>query len=294
MSARRLCLACLLALPLVACQPAPTNDPVPAKSGVEAQANAATKVAAPVSGTARAAAGTGVTGDHVATRRYKIDISYPALGADEAPLLAMLHKIANAAKREFMQALPDPKQFPEFADRQMQLLIDFKVAAHTSDFVSVRETGMQDTGGAHPLPIDSTIVYDAQTHRTVTLDDLFAQSDAARKALADYARVELTNKMMAQAPKPGEGSPEAIKEWKTNAKQMIDEGTEPTAQNFANFAVRAGSSPADASPGLTLIFPPYQVAPYVYGTQTVDVPTRLFAEYLKPQYHAAFDVPTAN
>lgn len=229
--------------------------------------------------------------EHAATPRYRIDISYPALNAAEAPLAAMLHRIGGAAKRDFLRALPDPKIFPEFADRQLQLRIDFKVAARTGAFTSVRETGFQDTGGAHPAPIDAAIVYDIDAHRTITLDDLFAHPDAARKAIADFARADLMKKIMAQTPAPGEGSPQAIAEWKANAKQMIDEGTGPTSQNFANFVIRAGSNTRATSPGLTLIFPPYQVAAYVYGTQTVDVPVEVFGQYLTPQYRTAFGAP---
>jgi hypothetical protein len=295
MSAKRFCFACLLAFSLVACRPAQTDEPVPAKPTVDAQAESGSATESTWNSSIQpAAANSPGTAEHVSTKRYKIDISYPTLNAGQAPLNAMLHKIASTAKQDFLEALPDPKRFPEFADRQMQLLIDFKIVARTPDFVSVRETGMQDTGGAHPIPIDSTIVYDTQAHRTVGLDDLFAKPDAARKALADYARAELTNKIMAQAPKSGEGSPQAIKAWKANAQKMIDDGTQPTMQNFANFIVRATDNPLEPSPGLMLVFPPYQVAAYVYGTQTVFVPTGVFARYLKPQYQNAFGIPTVN
>lgn len=254
-------------LALAGCQAPQSTDPAPAVK------------------TSPASAG---SGEHVATSRYRIDIGYPTLGGDEAPLAAMLRRIANAAKQEFLRALPDPRTFPEFADRQLQLRIDFKLAARTDDFVSVRETGFQDTGGAHPAPVDAAIVYDMHARRTLPLDDLFAQPDAARKAIAEYARAELMRKMLAQAPKPDEGSPQAIAQWKANAQRMVVEGTAPTSQNFANFIVRAGAQPGDPSPGLMLIFPPYQVAAYVYGTQTVDVPARVFAVDLKPQYRNAF------
>jgi hypothetical protein len=230
----------------------------------------------------------GEDGEHVATARYRIDIIYPSLARDEVPLAAMLHRIGKAASREFLHALPDPKLFPEFADRQLQLRIDFKVAARTGAFTSVREVGFQDTGGAHPAPIDAAIVYDTQARRTLPLEDLFTRPEAARKALAEFARAALTEKMMAQAPRAGQGTPAAIKEWKANAKQMIAEGTKPEPQNFANYIVRTGARPADPSPGLSLIFPPYQVAAYVYGTQVVDVPARVFAAYLRPQYRSAF------
>lgn len=274
------CLLVFAAGLLAACHGAP-NDNATASSAASASPATASTAANPLE-------------EHFATARYKIDISYPALKPDEAPLAAMLHRIANAAKQEFLRALPDPKTFPEFADRQLQLRMDFKLAAQTSEFASVREAGFQDTGGAHPAPIDAAIVYDVHAHRTITLDDLFNNPDAARKALADYARADLAKKIMAQAPKSGEASPEAVKEWKVNAKQMIEQGTQPTSQNFANFIVRATDNPLDPSPGLTLIFPPYQVAAYVYGTQTVFAPTVVFAQLLKPQYKNAFGIPIVN
>ena len=227
-------------------------------------------------------------GEHLATARYRTDISYPALNADEAPLAAMLHRIAGAAKQDFLRALPDPKIFPEFADRQMALRIGFKLAARTRAFTSVRESGFQDTGGAHPVPIDAAIVYGVQERRTLPLDDLFTKPDVARKAIADFARAELMKKIMAQTPTAGQGSPAAIKEWSANARQMVEQGSQPTAQNFANYIVRGGGNHGEASPGLTLVFPPYQVAAYVYGTQSVDVPARVFAPCLKPQYRSAF------
>lgn len=176
----------------------------------------------------------------------------------------------------------------------MQLLIDFTIASRTNDFVSVREQGMSDTGGAHPLPIDASFVYDTHAQQVIALDNLFADPGSTRKRLAEFARAALTKKMMAQASKRNEGSPQAIEEWKANARQMIDDGTKPTADNFSNFVVRAGTQPSDPSPGMTLIFPPYQVAAYVYGTQAVDAPARAFSQSLKPQYRNAFGEAIAN
>ncbi|MEO6968001.1 MAG: DUF3298 domain-containing protein [Rhodanobacteraceae bacterium] len=241
-----------------------------------------------------ARAATALPGDHASTRRYKIAIDYPVLSATQAPLASALRRTGEDAKREFMQALPDPKQFPEFADRQLQLLIDFKIVARANDFISVREAGMSDTGGAHPLPIDASFVYDTRSQHVIALDDLFANPDAACRQLAQFARAAVTKKMLAQTPKPGEGSPEAIKEWMANTRQMIDDGTKPSTDNFSNFVVRAAPNAADPSPGLTLIFRPYQVAAYVYGTQTVDVPTAVFGQYLNPQYRNAFGEVVVN
>lgn len=226
--------------------------------------------------------------DHATTRHYKIAIGLPRLPANEQPLADALRTTADNAKRAFLQALPDPKELPEFANRKFSLLIDFKVAATTPTFTSVRETGEEDTGGAHPIPVEAAFVFDRKSGKLIALDDLFADPDAARKALANFAHDTLLKKFMANAPKPGDGSPEAIREWKANMLQMLDGGTRPTTVNYSVFVVQAGPTEGAPSPGITLIFPPYQVAPYVYGTQTVDAPASLFAKYLKPGYAGAF------
>lgn len=274
----------LTALMLAACnqQPAPTTTtPTSAASD--------TSTSAPVIAAPPASAGTaGLPGDHAATKHYKIAITLPTLPADEQPLANALRTTADQAKREFLQALPDSTEMPEFANRQFQLLLDFKIAADTPGFTSVRETGMQDTGGAHPIPVQAAFVFDRKAGKLITLDDLFADPDAARKALANFAHDTLLKKFMADAPKPGDGSPAAIREWKSNMVQMLNDGTQPTSVNYSVFVVRAGAASADPSPGLSLIFPPYQVAPYVYGTQTVAVPASRFAPFLKPGYRGDF------
>lgn len=287
------------AFALTACQRvgghAETMATTPATGSTKSETAPATTApmtaAATTTNTAAPASSSALPGDNVSTPRYKIAIQYPDPPLQLPPLLQALHVAADAAKRDFMGALPDPAKFPEFANRQLQLLVDFELVATTPDFASVRETGMADTGGAHPLPIDATFVYDAAAQRMITLDDLFADPAQARAKLSEFTRTSLKKKIMARAPQPGEGSPEAIHEWRTNALQMIDEGTKPTIQDFTNFIVRAGTAKNATSAGITVVFPPYQVAPYVYGAQIVDVPPRVFSPYLKPQYRSAFARP---
>jgi hypothetical protein len=246
-------------------------------------------IAAPETVPAPASASTApVPVDHATTKHYKIAVSLPTLPADAKPLNEAMRTTADNAKRDFVQALPDPDTLPEFANRQFELLLDFKVAAQTPAFISVRESGSSDTGGAHPNPVQAAFVFDRKAGKLVALDDLFADPDAARKALANFAHDNLLKKFMADAPKPGEGSPDAIREWKANMLQMLDGGTKPTTVNYSVFVVQAGANQQAPSPGLTLIFPPYQVAAYVYGTQTVEVPAGVFAKFLKPAYQADF------
>ncbi|HEX7325488.1 MAG TPA: RsiV family protein [Rhodanobacteraceae bacterium] len=277
-------LTALAAIALAACSQQPGQNP----AAPTPAATAAPVASTPVISAPAQAGSAGLPGDHATTKRYRIAINLPVLPADAKPLAGALRTTADDAKREFLQALPDPKQMPEFANRQFELLLDFKLAADTSAFTSVRETGMQDTGGAHPLPVQAAFVFDRKGGKLLALDDLFAQPDAARTALANYAHDTLLKKLMANAPTPSEGSPEAIREWKANTVQMLDDGTRPTEVNYSVFIVRTGATADAQSPGLTLIFPPYQVAPYVDGTQTVDVPASVFAKFLKPAYQSDF------
>lgn len=280
-----ICLITALAsLTLVGCnrQSAPES---PAPASVTSAAGPSAPVIAPQPAGAGSA---GLPGDHAVTKHYKIAITLPTLPADEQPLAQALRTTADEAKRGFLAALPDPRQLPEFADRQFELLLKFAIVSNTPAFTSVRETGIQDTGGAHPIPVQAAFVYDRKANKLITLDDLFADPDAARKALANFAHDTLLKKFMAQAPKPGEGSPEALREWQANMVQMLNEGTRPTTVNYSLFLVRGDHAANAASPGITLVFPPYQVAPYVYGAQTVDVPTQVFAQFLKPGYRGDF------
>lgn len=274
------------AVALAACNQQP---PAPGPAGAASAAGtSAPVIAAPPAGPGTA----GLPGDHAETKHYKIAISLPTLPASAQPLADALRTTADNAKREFVQALPDPEQMPEFADRQFELLLDFRIAAQTPAFTSVRETGMQATGGAHPIPVEAAFVFDRKAGKLIALDDLFSDADAARTALANFAHDTLLTKFTADAPKPGNGSsPDAIREWKSNMVQMLNEGTKPTMVNYSVFVVRAGDHDDAPSPGLTLVFPPYQVAPYVYGTQTVDVPASVFARFLKPGYTGDFAGP---
>jgi hypothetical protein len=272
---------------MTACQQQPAANQAPAPTA----SPSVPVIAAPAS--TPAPAGTApVPGDHAMTRHYRIAITMPHLPADENPLADALRTTADNAKRDFIQALPDPQALPEFANRRFELILDFKVVARTAAFTSVRETGSSDTGGAHPIPVEASFVFDRKAGRLVTLDDLFADPAAARRTLANFAHDTLLKKFMANAPKPGEGSRDAIREWKANTLQMLNEGTQPTSVNYSVFAVRAGSTEGAPSPGLTLIFPPYQVAPYVYGSQAVDVPSSVFTKFLKPAYSGDFMKPS--
>ncbi len=57
---------------------------------------------------------------------------------------------------------------------------------------------------------------------------------------------------------------------------MLNRGTPPTNENFQFFAL--------AGKNLIIIFPPYQVGPWVLGTQQDDIPLSKVSDILKPKF----------
>lgn len=244
---------------------------------------------APGQGTSTPASATSTSGPNgvqVDTKRYAIDITYPPLSPQADALTRLLHQRAAVARQEFMKAVSDAGKSTAMVDRKLRLVVEFEVASRTPGFLSVREKGMMDTGGAHPVPLIDTFVFDLQAGRTVTLDDLFADPKAMRVTLADYARKALYAQLLDKVPGGDKTPPKVRAQWQANMRGMIDPGTAPTAKNFRHFLIASGG--LDQPMSLTLVFPPYQVAPYVYGVQTVHVPLKVFADGLKPRYRAAF------
>lgn len=267
--------------------PSPDEGATSAASRSPPAVSTAPPATAPTTAATTPAPADSVVADHVDKKHYRIDIDYPGLPASAKVLADALHATADKAKREFMRGIPDPKQFPGLAHRQLQLKIDFSVAARMPRFISVRERGMADTGGAHPLPIEASFVYDTASDQVITLDDLFTDPDQARARFAKLARTQLEKKLLAKVPGGARTPEDARQEWTQNMRDMINAGTEPKSENFSEFAILAGAG--DKASGLQLIFSPYQVAPYVYGTQSVDVPVDAFADLLKPAFRDGFD-----
>ena len=87
----------------------------------------------------------------------------------------------------------------------------------------------------------------------------------------------------------GDGGPSddaALKEQLKNAADMIEQGTEPEAENFANFEPVLGADGRIAA--LRFVFPPYQVGPYSDGTQSVEVPAAVLLPVVAPAERGLF------
>lgn len=129
--------------------------------------------------------------------------------------------------------------------------ITFTAFTAAPSLLSIRFEEFRDTGGAHPNTGYSTFVFDLRRQARLTLADLFSDKAAALAVLSELAtrRMELVL----------DGS-------------MFPEGLAPTAENFSVFVVDGAD--------VLFTFPPYQVASYAQGPQTLRVP--LFHPRLMP------------
>lgn len=134
----------------------------------------------------------------------------------------------------------------------------------TSDEYADSQTGIdsqvlsiyQYTGGAHGMVNFSTSVYDADTGKIYTLSDILRDEQASVQYLYEQVQAMV-----------GEFNPDNV--W-------VREGSGTDWNNYELFYVREG--------GITIIFPPYQIAPYAAGIFELELNWEELEPYLQTQF----------
>jgi len=109
--------------------------------------------------------------------------------------------------------------------------------------LSIRFEELRDTGGAHPNTTYASFVFDMNSQKHLPLSDLFTDETAALKVLSELASRRMTLAL--------DGA-------------VFPEGVAPKSANFSVFVLDGAD--------LLFTFPPYQVASYAQGAQTLRVP----------------------
>ncbi|MBU1040802.1 MAG: RsiV family protein [Proteobacteria bacterium] len=122
-------------------------------------------------------------------------------------------------------------------------LVAFKSFTASPGLLSVRFEASRDTGGAHPNQSFASFVFDVEHQTALGLGNLFRDLPAALGLLSELAqrRMELVL----------DG-------------HVFPEGFAPKAENFSIFVIDGQD--------LVFSFPPYQMASYAEGPQTLRVP----------------------
>ncbi len=134
--------------------------------------------------------------------------------------------------------------------------LHYSVVSPPGNLISVRFTiQTYYSGAAHPGDASSTVTYDLEAGKDVSMSDLFV-------AKADYL-TEISKYCIAQLSTRDIGF------------QGFELGATATPENYRNWNVTAD--------GLMITFDEYQVAPYAAGPQTVVVPYSELGSLIDPQ-----------
>lgn len=203
---------------------------------------------------------------------YDITTDY----ATSTPLLATLGATADASARSTMLGFvtdtiaafksngkfdsltaEDIKTMGFDQSRKESLDITFKTASGPRT-ISYIFTVYEDTLGAHGNTFFKTFTFDMTTGALLSLSDVFGASDYLT-TLSSISRAKL---------------PGVIGEFAE--ADFIKAGTTPVADNFSNFYFEGTN--------FVLAFPPYAVAPYAAGPQTLRIPRATLATSLRAEY----------
>jgi hypothetical protein len=111
------------------------------------------------------------------------------------------------------------------------------------------------SGGAHGYETTTSFNYDVKNKSEITLASLFLNDKNYLKTISDSARTQLTEKLT-------KASEQVILD--ENMQSMLNDGTDPAKpENFQTFSFTPDV--------VTIYFGQYQVAPYVYGEQSIDI-----------------------
>lgn len=140
--------------------------------------------------------------------------------------------------------------FDQGRKESLNITYQSKQGQHTVSYVFVMS---QDTLGAHPNTYYRTFSWNTSTGDSLQLSDIFSSSDYL-SILSNASRQVLPSIIAKRAG------------MKVNDVDIgyINRGTTADADNFTNWYIEAGN--------LVLIFPAYQVGPYVLGPQEVPLP----------------------
>lgn len=169
---------------------------------------------------------------------------------------------------------PDRAQavFNTFAQREIQGMVDgykrdvakenpsvptdpnlkwsFEMRSHahlvTRHWVSYELAGGEYTGGAHPIPIVVTTLFDLTRGHAMKLGDMFRKGAPYLSTLSTLSRAYLAKQDLGSDA-----------DWQKR-------GTEATEANFQAFYLDGQN--------LVVVFPPYQVAPYAAGVVEFKIP----------------------
>ncbi|MET0225813.1 MAG: RsiV family protein, partial [Dokdonella sp.] len=213
--------------------------------------------------------------------KFIVGISYSPEANKYPGLAAELHRYAQAARDELMEAVGGAELQP---GTMYDLSLNFSTLVDSPDMLAIAADGSSYTGGAHDNPLIERFIWLVREQKLLTAEALLA-SEGDWKAISGYVREQL-HAALSQRIDADELEPEERSRQMRSAGKMIDEGSGPDVANYQQFEPIPG--PGGKLSGLRFVFPPYQVGPYSDGVQTVDVPAAVLLPHVAPAYRDLF------
>jgi len=194
-------------------------------------------------------------------KNYRIEIAYLLMTESRHP--AALEKFNSLIYNYFQTQVKvfrsDYKQGESagVTDVPWSLSYSYEIKYKSASLVSILFTGSNYCGGAHPSPIYYCVNFDLEKGRVIAVKDLFKKGSGYYEKMSALCIGDLKKRDI------------------SSNNELINEGASSKAENFECFYFK--------SDGLVILFPPYQVAPYVAGPQEVMIPFRSLRDLIDPK-----------
>ena len=195
-------------------------------------------------------------GKCVLRAQLSISIDYP-LDLAQTPLVAdTIDPFIQASKAEIIGYFTESFAY---SPGPYELTMTYDTVRHSNNVFTLVFSTYEYSGGAHGNDTTQTYTFDLANNRLVTLDDLFAPNSDPFVVIAPIVEADLAQKV-------GDYS---TADW-------IYAGSGDNPDNYQRFALDVDA--------LIFYFPPYQVAAYVAGSQTVTIPLVDLSAILAPEF----------
>lgn len=189
-------------------------------------------------------------------KTYSLKINYPQIKDKKAEGVKAFNKmIKDYAVKKKAEFIDEAKK--EYNPQTPTWSMDYTYEVHlkTDSFISLMMNGCVYTGGAHPYTELNPVNYNLKTGKNLKLKDVFKKDSDYLKKLSKNCIDELKKKGVSDS------------EW-------IEKGAAPKEKNYDKFYFIEGA--------LVIVFPQYQVAPYVAGPQEIKIKLSDLKEMLNP------------
>ncbi len=188
-----------------------------------------------------------------------IDIKYP-LEAVQYPFVEQtVDEFLNGIRAEYVNSFANMEP-TAWSPGPWGLNIDYEIFQFSPDVLSIKFNIGDYTGGAHGNLFFQTYTFDLAQNSVLALSDLFQPGADVLGTIAPIVQQDLAAQLGDMAD-----------------TQWIQDGTS-TLDAYASFAVTPEA--------LVFYFPPYQVAAYAVGPQTVSIPLTQLSGILSPLFGA--------